>query len=237
MHKMQATIYNIIIQVAYALKRVAQEPTFVPLVSSLALRATLVPFLALILIARTADREGALIAGDKNVAGGRNANGVTANLADLAIHTLHWLSLHHKQDDNNTVSRHPNRITQLDGASMSTHRYRLKKWFAWLLAPIQSRDLDAVDGNISQSTETDRSLVATGTGAMFRYGKLREDQIHQRRHAATLKGYSELRLPCQHRDRRKKDAALDLDLGIHPLPLHRFPHISRLQHNPIPQRY
>jgi hypothetical protein len=123
MHKMQATIYNIIIQVAYALKRVAQEPTFVPLVSSLALRATLVPFLALILIARTADREGALIAGDKNVAGGRNANRVATNLADLAIHALHWLSLHHQRDDNNTVSRHPNIITQPDGASTLTHTH------------------------------------------------------------------------------------------------------------------
>jgi hypothetical protein len=66
----------------------------VPLVSSLALGAALVPFLALVLVARAADREGALIAGNKDVAGGRDANSVATNLADLTIHTLPWLSLH-----------------------------------------------------------------------------------------------------------------------------------------------
>jgi hypothetical protein len=81
-----------IINVFLLLVTLDSRATFVPLVSSLALRATLVPFLALILIAGTADREGALIAGDKNVTGGRNANRVATNLADLAIHALHWLS-------------------------------------------------------------------------------------------------------------------------------------------------
>jgi hypothetical protein len=85
----------------------------VPLVSSLALRAALVPFLALILVARAADREGTLVAGNKDITGGSNTNRVTTNLADLPIHTFHRLSLHHQQDSI-TVSRHANRITQLD---------------------------------------------------------------------------------------------------------------------------
>ena len=54
----------------YELKEVVQKPTFLSLVSSLALRAALVPLLALILIARAADREGTLIAGNKDITGG-----------------------------------------------------------------------------------------------------------------------------------------------------------------------
>jgi hypothetical protein len=46
------------------------KPTFLSLVSSLALRAALVPLLALILIARAADREGTLIAGNKDITSG-----------------------------------------------------------------------------------------------------------------------------------------------------------------------
>jgi len=54
----------------YELKEVVQKPTFLSLVSSLALRAALVPLLALILIARAADREGTLIAGNKDITSG-----------------------------------------------------------------------------------------------------------------------------------------------------------------------
>jgi len=54
----------------YKLKEVVQKPTFLSLVSSLALRAALVPLLALILIARAADREGTLIAGNKDITSG-----------------------------------------------------------------------------------------------------------------------------------------------------------------------
>jgi len=54
----------------YELKEVVQKPTFLSLVSSLALRAALVPLLALVLIARAADREGTLIAGNKDITGG-----------------------------------------------------------------------------------------------------------------------------------------------------------------------
>ena len=46
-----------------------RKPTFLSLVSSLALGAALVP-LALILIAWAADREGTLIAGNKDIASG-----------------------------------------------------------------------------------------------------------------------------------------------------------------------
>jgi len=54
----------------YELKEVVQKPTFLSLVSSLALRAALVPLLALVLIARAADREGTLIAGNKDITSG-----------------------------------------------------------------------------------------------------------------------------------------------------------------------
>jgi hypothetical protein len=46
-----------------------RKPTFLSLVSSLALGAALVP-LALILIAWAADREGTLIAGNKDITSG-----------------------------------------------------------------------------------------------------------------------------------------------------------------------
>jgi hypothetical protein len=54
----------------HTLKEVARKPTFLSLVSSLALRAALVPLLALVLIARAADREGTLIAGNKDITSG-----------------------------------------------------------------------------------------------------------------------------------------------------------------------
>jgi hypothetical protein len=53
----------------HTLKEVVRKPTFLSLVSSLALGAALVP-LALILIAWAADREGTLIAGNKDTASG-----------------------------------------------------------------------------------------------------------------------------------------------------------------------
>ena len=53
----------------HTLKEVTRKPTFLSLVSSLALGAALVP-LALILIAWAADREGTLIAGNKDIASG-----------------------------------------------------------------------------------------------------------------------------------------------------------------------
>jgi hypothetical protein len=56
------------IQDTQILKEIVRKPTFLPLVSSLALRAALVPLLALILVARAADREGTLIAGNKDIA-------------------------------------------------------------------------------------------------------------------------------------------------------------------------
>ena len=53
----------------HTLKEVARKPTFLSLVSSLALGAALVP-LALILIAWAANREDTLIAGNKDIASG-----------------------------------------------------------------------------------------------------------------------------------------------------------------------
>jgi hypothetical protein len=75
-----------------------KKQTFEPLVSSLALRAALVPFLALVLVARAADREGALVAGNEYIAGGRDPDGVPAYLADSRSF---WLLTLHRQDREN----------------------------------------------------------------------------------------------------------------------------------------
>jgi hypothetical protein len=53
----------------HTLKEVTRKPTFLSLVSSLALGAALVP-LALILIAWAVDREGTLIVGNKDITSG-----------------------------------------------------------------------------------------------------------------------------------------------------------------------
>jgi hypothetical protein len=71
-----------IINVFFLLISLNPGATFEPLVSGLALRAALVPFLALVLVARAADREGALVAGNEDIAGGRDPDGVPAYLAD-----------------------------------------------------------------------------------------------------------------------------------------------------------
>jgi hypothetical protein len=72
-----------------------KKQTFEPLVSSLALRAALVPFLALVLVARAADREGALVAGNEDIAGGRDPDSVPAYLADRRSF---WLLTLRQQD-------------------------------------------------------------------------------------------------------------------------------------------
>jgi hypothetical protein len=86
-----------------------KKQTFEPLVSSLALRATLVPFLALVLVARAADWERTLVAGNKDIASCRNSNGVAAYLADSR--TFRLVTLH--QQDKNKFSTYPYKITQL----------------------------------------------------------------------------------------------------------------------------
>jgi hypothetical protein len=69
-----------------------KKQTFQPLVSGLALRAALVPFLALVLVARAADWERTLVAGNKDVTSGHNADGVATYLADS--HTFRLVTLH-----------------------------------------------------------------------------------------------------------------------------------------------
>jgi hypothetical protein len=59
-----------VINIFFLLITLNSRATFLSLVSSLALRAALVPLLALILIARAADREGTLIAGNKDITSG-----------------------------------------------------------------------------------------------------------------------------------------------------------------------
>jgi hypothetical protein len=86
-----------------------KKQTFQPLVSGLALRAALVPFLALVLVARAADWERTLVAGNKDVTSGRNAYGVAAYLADSRTFCL--VTLH--QQDKNKVSTYPYKITHL----------------------------------------------------------------------------------------------------------------------------
>jgi hypothetical protein len=73
-----------------------KKQTFVPLVSSLALRAALIPLLALVLIAWPTNWECTLIARNKDITHSRDPDSVTADLTCLIIHVLQLLRLHQK---------------------------------------------------------------------------------------------------------------------------------------------
>lgn len=63
------------------------------LVSGFALETGLIPFLALVLIARPADRKCAYIASNKNFTIHSHTNVITADLAGLSIKALQGLAL------------------------------------------------------------------------------------------------------------------------------------------------
>lgn len=70
-----------------------RKSTFKALVSGFALRAELAPFSSFVLVARAADREAALVAGDEELAVDGEADPVAAYLADLAAQVLERLRL------------------------------------------------------------------------------------------------------------------------------------------------
>lgn len=62
--------------------------TFQPLIPSFALRTRLVPIFSLVFITRPTNREGTLIASDKDVTRSCKSNSIATNLTYLAIQML-----------------------------------------------------------------------------------------------------------------------------------------------------
>ena len=74
--------------------------TFVSLISGLALRTGLISIIPLVLITSPANWEGALVASNKDITAGCEANSISTYLTYLAIQLL-GLGLHHPQKHTN----------------------------------------------------------------------------------------------------------------------------------------
>ena len=99
--------------------RLDRIKTFMPLVFSLALRARLIPIFPLVLITWTADRKCTNITRNKRLAVGRRANGITADLTNLAAPNLFRRFLKKKKKKNHQITR-----TQLE----TEDKNKIEKW-------------------------------------------------------------------------------------------------------------